>query len=196
MDQLLNAANAIADFETNIDKNGNIVNNNNNNNQEEKIMTNNNNYGEVVVDQLAMDLVKSVTGALKAAKYSNIPSFFEGKELVKSADMLNTSNVRVLDAVYGKYKDESKGDFAAIAFEKDGIMKFAFVSREGKDFIRRLVDICKANKISMKKLIENVGGISFDQGRQMKKGYETDVPSTLEDGTCNWFYTYNFEIGK
>ena len=38
MDQLLNAANAIADFETNIDKNGNIVTNNNNNkNQEEKL---------------------------------------------------------------------------------------------------------------------------------------------------------------
>ena len=31
-------------------------------------MTNNNNYGEVVVDQLGMDLIKSVTGALKSVK--------------------------------------------------------------------------------------------------------------------------------
>ena len=195
MDQLLNAANAVADFETDIDKNGNIVTNNNNN-QEEAIMTDNNNYGEVKVDQVAMDLINSVTGALKAAKYSNIPSFFEGKEIVKSADMVGLCNVQVLDAVYGKYKDESKDDFAAIAFEKDGAMRFAFVSREGMDFIRRLVDICKANKISMKKLIEQVGGISFTQDRQMKKGYEDSDCLTSEDGINNWFYTYNFEIGK
>ena len=195
MDQLLNAANAMADFETDIDKNGNIVTNNNkNNNQEDTIMTSNNNYGEVVVDQLAMDLINSVTGALKAAKYSNIPSFFEGKEIVKSADMVGLCNVQVLDAVYGKYKDESKDDFAAIAFEKDGTTRFAFVSREGMDFIRRLVDICKANKMSMKKLIDKVGGLSFTQDVKMKKGYETT--ETLEDGTNNWFYTYNFEVGK
>lgn len=196
MDQLLNAANSIADFETDIDKNGNIVTNNNNNNQEETIMTTNNNYGEVKVDQVAMDLINSVAGALKQSKYSNIPSFFEGKEIVKSADMFKVGKVQVLDAVYGKYKDESKDDFAAIAFEQDGTMKFAFVSREGMDFIRRLVDICKANKMSMKKLIEQVNGISFYQDMQMKKGYDTSDGLTSEDGMNNWFYTYNFEIGK
>ena len=195
MDQLLNAANAVADFETHIDKNGNIVTNNNNN-QEETIMTTNNNYGEVAVDQLAMDLINSVAGALKQSKYSNIPSFFEGKEIVKSADMMPIGIVQVLDAVYGKYKDESKDDFAAIAFERDGAMRFAFVSREGMDFVRRLVDICKANKISMKKLIEQVGGITYVQGMQMKKGYEDSISLTSEDGMNNWFYTYNFEIGK
>lgn len=196
MDQLLNAANAVADFETDIDMNGNIVTNNNNNNQEETIMTTNNNYGEVTVDQVAMDLINSVAGALKQSKYSNIPSFFEGKEIVKSADMFRVGKVQVLDAVYGKYKDESKADFAAIAFEQDGTMKFAFVSREGMDFIRRLVDICKANKMSMKKLIEQVNGISFYQDMQMKKGYDTSDGLTSEDGMNNWFYTYNFEIGK
>lgn len=196
MDQLLNAANAMADFETDIDMNGNIVTNNNNNNQEETIMTTNNNYGEVAVDQVAMDLINSVAGALKQSKYSNIPSFFEGKEIVKSADMITVGDVKVLDAVYGKYKDEVKDDFAAIAFEREGVMKFAFVSREGMDFIRRLVDICKANKISMKKLIEQVGGLSYVQGMQMKKGYEAADSLTSEDGMNNWFYTYNFEIGK
>lgn len=194
MDQLLNAANAMnVTVET--------VKTNNNKKQEETNMNDNldGKYGEVMLEQEINDsLFDLVEGALKASKYANLPRFFDGKELVKSADMAMKPKMQVIDGMYGKYKDPEKEDFAAVAFvdEVTGVEQFCFVSREGKDFMRRLVDICKANKISMKTLIEKVGTVFFEQNVKMKKGHENEVKGVLEDGTNNWFYTYNFEINK
>lgn len=193
MDQLLNAAQAMNVTVETVKTN--------NNKQEETTMNYNldDNYGEVMLEQEINDsLFDLVEGALKASKYSNLPRFFEGKTIVKSAEMATYPKMQILDGMYGKYKDPEKEDFAAVSFEDEttGELKFCFVSREGKDFMRRLVDICKANKISMKTLIEKVGVLYFQQDIKMKKGHENEVKGVLEDGTNNWFYTYNFEINK
>lgn len=194
MDTLLNAAQAMnVTVET--------VKTNNNNKQEDTNMNYNldDNYGEVMLEQEINDtLFDLVEGALKASKYSNLPRFFEGKELVKSADMAMKPKMQIIDGMYGKYNDPEKEDFAAVSFvdEVTGVLQFCFISREGKDFMRRLVDICKANRMSMKTLIEKVGVLYFQQDIKMKKGHENEVKGVLEDGTNNWFYTYNFEINK
>lgn len=193
MDILLNAADAC-----NIDANGNVITNNNNTQEVVKMENTTNNYGEVVVEDIVLDdaLFSAVEGALKASKYANIPSFFEGKEICKTADLAMQPKMYIEDAVYGKYKDESKDDFAAVAFKDDlGNLRFGFVAREGLDFVRRLVDICKANHISMKKLLEKVS-VNLIVEKSMRKGHENEAPTVLEDGTNNWFYKYNFEIVK
>lgn len=193
MDMLLNAAEA-----SNIDKNGNVVKTYNKTQEDVKMNNTTNNYGEVVVEDIVLDdaLFSEVEGALKASKYANIPSFFEGKTICKTADLAMQPKMYIEDAVYGKYKDETKSDFAAVAFKDDsGELRFGFVSREGLDFVRRLVDICKANKMSMKKLLEKVS-VYLEVTTAMRKGHENETKAVLEDGTNNWFYKYDFSLVK
>lgn len=177
-------------MESMINANGTI----NNEVMEDKNMENN--YGEVVVNDDIMldeDLFSQVSGAAVAAKYSNLPSFFEGKNLVKTTMWCTGREFKICDAMYGKYKDGSKPDFAAVQFEDTD--DFAFVNREALDFIRRLVDICKANKLSMKNLLSKMT-VTIKVTKMMRKGHEEEDFGVLEDGTNNWFYKYEMNVTK
>ena len=150
-----------------------------------------NEQAEIVVEE---DILKLVEGALKGAKYASFPSFFENKTLVKLNELPIGIPLRITNGVYGKYKDETKDDFAAvvIAGEDD---KFTFVNKEALEFMKRLVDICKAKKISMKKLLSQVT-VKVIINKQMRKGHELERFGVLEDGTNNWFYKYDWVIER
>ena len=150
-----------------------------------------NEQAEIVVEE---DILKLVEGALKGAKYASFPSFFENKTLVKLNELPIGIPLRITNGVYGKYKDETKDDFAAvvIAGEDD---KFTFVNKEALEFMKRLVDICKAKKISMKKLLSQVT-VKVIINKQMRKGHELESFGVLEDGINNWFYKYDWVIER
>ena len=150
-----------------------------------------NEQAEIVVEE---DILKLVEGALKGAKYASFPSFFENKTLVKLNELPIGTPLRITNGVYGKYKDETKDDFAAvvIAGEDD---KFTFVNKEALEFMKRLVDICKLKKISMKKLFSQVV-VKVTITKQMRKGHEMEKFGVLDDGTNNWFYKYDWVIER
>ena len=121
MDMLLNAAEA-----SNIDKNGNVVKNYNKSQEDVTMNNTTNNYGEVVVEDIVLDdaLFSEVEGALKASKYANIPSFFEGKTICKTADLAmqpewSVENGRKYCYWYRKKKDCCCSCFCSQWFWKD-----------------------------------------------------------------------------
>ena len=153
---------------------------------------------QVIDDQvevtLEQDILELVEGALKGAKYASFPSFFEGKTAVKIADVPMNTQLKIVNAVYGKYKDPEKDPFAAVVFDgKEN--EFTFVNKEALEFIKRLVDICKLKKISMKKLLEQVT-VNVSISKKMRKGHEDEQFKVLEDGTSNWFYKYDWVLTR
>jgi len=140
------------------------------------------------------DILELVEGALKGAKYASFPSFFEGKTAVKISEVPKSTKLRIVNAVYGKYKDTEKDPFAAVVFDgKEN--EFTFVNKEALEFIKRLVDICKLKKISMKKLLSQVI-VTVKVEQTLRKGHEGESFKTLEDGTNNWFYKYDWTIAR
>ena len=165
------------------------------NTQEEKVMVENTvkveDQVEVVVEE---DILSLVEGALKGAKYASFPSFFENKTLMKLNELPNNKPLRLVNGLYGKYKDETKDDFAAVCIEGyDG--RFTFVNKECLEFMKRLVEICKTKKISMKKLFEQVK-VNLTITKQLRKGHENEVFCVLQDGTNNWFYKYDWTLER
>lgn len=150
-----------------------------------------NEQAEIVVEE---DILKLVEGALKGAKYASFPSFFENKTLVKINELPIGTPLRITNGVYGKYKDETKDDFAAVVIAGDDT-KFTFVNKEALEFMKRLVDICKLKKISMKKLFSQVV-VKVTISKQMRKGHEQENFGVLDDGTNNWFYKYDWVIER
>lgn len=150
-----------------------------------------NEQAEIVVEE---DILKLVEGALKGAKYASFPSFFENKTLVKLNELPIGTPLRITNGVYGKYKDETKDDFAAVVIAGDDA-KFTFVNKEALEFMKRLVDICKLKKISMKKLFSQVV-VKVTITKQMRKGHEMEKFGVLDDGTNNWFYKYDWVIER
>lgn len=146
---------------------------------------------EVVLEE---DILKLVEGALRGAKYASFPSFFENKTLVKLNQLPLNTELRIVNGVYGKYKDKAKDDFAAVVVEGDED-KFTFVNKEALEFMKRLVDICKSKRISMKKLFSEVR-VELIITKQMRKGHDGEQFATLEDGTYNWFYKYDWVIKR
>lgn len=177
----------------NIDKNGNAVTNNN---MEDKDMSESINN----VSVNGMNMAELVSQAIEESKYSGLKSFFEDedgnvKEYVRVGEYFEEGlNYRIVDAAYIIPKDKSKGDFAVVTCDKD-MSAFTYLNRSGKDFIRRLRDIAKAQHVSIASILEEVN-VQVQVKRSMRKGHEGEAYRTLDDGTFNWFYDYIVTVVK
>ena len=185
--------------ESNISINGTV-----NNVEEEKVMANVNELMNAAdkanVEVNGINLAELVAQAAEEAKYSGIKSFFvteEGnpKDYFKINDYIKegTTN-RIIDAAYIIPKDRTKDEFAVITKESDE-QSFTYVNRTGKEFIKRLVDICKSQRISMVTLLKQVP-VYISVTKKMRKGHESENFAVLPDGTYNWFYDYVIKITK
>lgn len=171
--------------ESNIGINGTV----NNNEMEETKMTTQNN---VTINGINMtDLVKQ---AAVEAKYSGLKSFFETdegdtKEYIKVGEYFadNTSH-RIVDAAYITPKDVTKDEFAVVTSEKRP-WAFTYFNRTGKEFIRRLRDIAKSQRVSMANILKEVN-VQVQVKKTLRKGHEGEQFGVLEDGSFNWFYDY------
>lgn len=185
--------------ESNINMNGTV-----DNFKEENNMANVNELMNAVekanVEVNGINLAELVAQAAEEAKYSGIKSFFvtsEGdpKDYFKINEYIKegTTN-RITDAAYIIPKDRTKEEFAVITKESNE-KSFTYVNRTGKEFIKRLVEICKSQKISMVDLLSQVP-VYISVTKKMRKGHENEAFAILEDGTYNWFYDYVINITK
>lgn len=185
--------------ESNINMNGTV-----NNFEEENNMANFNelmNAAEKAnVKVNGIDLAELVAQAAEEAKYSGFKSFFvtkDGypKDYLKVGDYLNErSDHRITDAAYIIPKDKTKEEFAVVTTEGNEQF-FTYVNRTGKEFIKKLVEICKSQRMSMVDLLIQVP-VYISVNKKMRKGHENEGFAILADGTCNWFYDYEIKIIK
>lgn len=152
------------------------------------------------VEVNGINLAELVAQAAEEAKYSGFKSFFvtkEGnpKDYFKIGHYIEKDvNTRITDAAYIIPKDKTKEEFAVITKEGNE-QSFSYVNRTGKEFIKRLVEICKSNRMSMTDLLEQVP-VYIAVTKKLRKGHENEDFMILEDGTYNWFYDYTINITK
>lgn len=175
-------------LETNINKNGEIKD------MEEK------NMNEVDINVNGINLVELVEQAAIEAKYSGLKSFFENdegntKDYVKVGEYFDEEkSYRIIDAAYIIPKDRSKEEFAVVSSELRP-NSFTYLNRSGKEFILRLKDIAKSQKISIAKILKQVN-VHVQVKKKLRKGYEGREFGITEDGSFNWFYDYVITVVK
>lgn len=126
--------------------------------------------------------------AIEESRYYGSVSFFETRDKGELAALVGET-IKIEDAAYIKPKDEDKEEYAVVGYKDiDGKDKFVYVNRNAKDFVRRIAEISRENKTSIKKILEQVE-LLLTVKKQLKDDAEGQEFMTV-NGIANWFYVY------